>query len=102
MTELQTAYNNLYTVLITIYDDETSALTPEKRDQIPVVLACLAVCMKDLDKISEVVDKFGIETYNTPIRHWGFSILRTMGIDFPPERPSSPANIQDIETKIIH
>ena len=100
MTEQQTAYNNLYNALITIYEDEPPTLTQEKHDAIPVILAFIAIHMNDTDKVGEVADKFGPETYTTPVRPWGIAILRSMGINFPEERPHSPTNIQDIEANI--
>ena len=100
MTEQQTTYNNLYNALITIYDDESSTLTQEKHDAIPVLLAVIAIYINDTDKVSEVADKFGPETFTTPVTPWGIAILRSMGINFPEERRSSPTNIQDIEANI--
>jgi len=100
MTEQQTAYNNLYNALITIYEQEPPTLTQENHDAIPVLLAFIAIYMNDTDKVREVADKFGPETYNTPVTPWGIAILRSMGINFPEERTPSPTNIQDIEANI--
>ena len=100
MTEQQTIYNNLYNALITLHDDETLTLTQERRDEIPVLLAFIAIHMNDTDKVREVADKFGPETYTTPVTPWGITILRSMGINLPEERLPSPINIQDIEPNI--
>jgi hypothetical protein len=100
MSEQQTAYNNLYNSLMVIYNKDPPTLTEERRDEIPVIMAFITVHMNDTDKVSEVADKFGAETYTTPITPWGITILRSMGINFPGERRSSPTNIQDIEANI--
>ena len=100
MSEQQTAYNNLYNSLMVIYNQDPPTLTEERRDEIPVIMAFIAVHMNDTDKVREVADKFGVETYTTPVRPWGITILRSMGINIPEERPPSPTNIQDIEANI--
>tara|TARA_B000000441_G_C21481990_1_gene198828 strand:+ start:110 stop:406 length:297 start_codon:yes stop_codon:yes gene_type:complete len=97
---MTTTYNTLYNALITIYEQDPPTLTQEKRDTIPVLLAFIAIHMNDTDKVSEVIDKFGPESFTTPVTAWGIAILRSMGIDFLEERPPSPTNIQDIETNI--
>lgn len=102
MTEQQIIYTNLYTTLLKMYDDDSNTLVEEKRKAIPTILAFLAVHMQDVDKVREVADKFGAESYTTPITQWGYSILRMIEINLYEERPSSPTNIQDIETEIIH
>ena len=100
MTEQQTIYNNLYNALITLHDDETLTLTQERHDEIPVILAFIAIHMNDTDKVREVADKFGPETFTTPITPWGATILQTVNINL--RGPSSPTNIQDINAEIIH
>ena len=97
---MTTTYNNLYNALITIYERDPPTLTQEKHDAIPVLLAFIAIHMNDTDKVSEVIDKFGPETFTTPVTAWGIAILSSMGINFLEERTPSPTNIQDIEANI--
>jgi len=98
MSEQQTIYNNLYNSLMAIYNQDPPTLTEERHDEIPVILAFIAVHMNDTDKVREVVDKFGPETFTTPITPWGATILQTVNINL--QGPSSPTNIQDIEANI--
>ena len=100
----QQAQYNLYDSLMSIYDSHTME-REDRHNQIPVILAVIAITLSDVGKVNEIMEKFGRSPFETVVGPWATWVLEQFGID-PPTRVTetrsiSPTNVADIETKII-
>ena len=94
----QQTHNNFYNSLIEIYDNH-SLHQEEHHNQIPPILAVIAVHNNDMDKVDEILEKFGVSPFTTVLTPWANWVMEQLQIEMP--KPLSPINIQDIETKLI-
>ena len=97
---MELVYNNLYSVLIQIYMNNSMSQL-DRHEQIPSLLAVLAIRLNDMDKVTEICSKFGISAFTSVIGPWGQWVLQQMNILEPITSPDSPTNIQYIENKNI-
>ena len=99
---MDTTINTAYKMFMDIYDtDALKVQAPSKHEQIPIILAFMAVKLNDIEKLEEISTKYGNGIFNSPINNWGSMILSQFDINTT-NRLESPTNVQDIETKIIN
>jgi len=95
---IQQAHNNLYNMLMNWYD--INHFIEERHNQIPSILAVLAIMNDDRDTLEEIIEKFGQSAFTTVIGPWATYILEQLRIEMS-KRPDSPTSIQCVETKSI-
>jgi hypothetical protein len=99
---MDTTINTAYKMFMNIYDTDALKLqAPSRHEQIPIILAFMAVELNDAEKLEEISTKYGNDIFNSPINNWGSMILSQFDINTT-NRPESPTSILDIETKIIN
>jgi len=91
-------HNTFYNTLMEIYDNH-GLHQEERHNQIPPMLAVIAVHNNDIDKVTEIIEKFGVSPFTTVLTPWANWVMEQLQIEMP--KPLSPINIQDIETKLI-
>ena len=88
--------NNAYKMFMRLYDNEMLKEThPIRHEQLPIMLAFMAVQLDDHEKLNEICDKYGSDIFNTPIGGWGSFILSQFNI-ITQNRPTSPSSVADI------
>ena len=88
--------NNAYKMFMRVYDNEDlKQRYPLRHEQIPVMLAFMAVELDDYEKINEIYDKYGPNIFNRPIGGWGSFILSQFNI-ITQNRPTSPTSVADL------
>tara|TARA_Y200000002_G_C22517633_1_gene594102 strand:- start:184 stop:519 length:336 start_codon:yes stop_codon:yes gene_type:complete len=98
--DMNQIYDKFYSMLLRIYNDNDNTIDSEKRIKIPCVLAFLSIKLNDMNKVEEIVNKFGISAFTDMIGPWGYHILIQIGILPILSRSESPTNVQDINTEI--
>ena len=91
-------HNTFYNTLMEIYDNH-GLPQEERHNQIPPILAVVAVYNNDIDKVTEILEKFGGSAFTTALTPWANWVLGQLQIVMP--KQSSPTNIQDIEKNIV-
>ena len=79
-----------------IYDDEMlKERHPIRHEQLPIMLAFMAVQLNDHEKLNEISYKYGSDIFDRPIGGWGSFILSQFDI-ITQNRPTSPSSVADI------
>tara|TARA_B100000575_G_C23133654_1_gene658096 strand:- start:1780 stop:2076 length:297 start_codon:yes stop_codon:yes gene_type:complete len=88
--------NKAYKMFMRVYDNEMlKEKYPIRHEQLPIMLAFMAVELDDCEKLNEISDKYGSDIFNTPIGGWGSLILSQFNI-ITQNRATSPTCVADI------
>ena len=91
--DMQQAQYNLYESLISIYDSHGME-SEDRHNQIPVILAIIAIRNNDVGKVNEIMEKFGRTPFETVVSPWATWVLEQFGIGTT--RLGSPTSIQNL------
>ena len=79
-----------------VYDNEMLKEThPIRHEQLPIMLAFMAIHLDDHEKVNEICDKYGSDIFNRPIGGWGSLVLSQLNI-YTQTRVESPRSVADI------
>ena len=93
---MNSTINNAYKMFMRVYDNEMIKEThPIRHEQLPIMLAFMAIHLDDSEKVNEICDKYGSDIFNRPIGGWGSFILSHLNI-MTQNRATSPASVADI------
>ena len=93
---MNSTINNAYKMFMRIYDNEMiKERHPIRHEQLPIMLAFMAVHLNDNEKLHEISDKYGSDIFDTPIGGWGSFILSQFNI-ITQNRPTSPSSVADL------
>ena len=87
------AINNFYDMLLGFHEENK---LPSHRDEIPCLLAFIAVYLNSTHKMNELEQKFGIEVFSTEITPWILRTLEQIRIEIPSNACDSPVNVQEV------
>ena len=93
---MNSSIKNAYKMFMRVYDNEILKEThPIRHEQLPIMLAFMAIQLDDYEKVNEISDKYGSDIFNTPIGGWGSFILSQFNI-ITQNIPTSPSSVADI------
>ena len=93
---MNSTINKAYKMFMRVYDDEMLKEThPIRHEQLPIMLAFMAIHLDDYEKINEICDKYGTDIFNRSIGGWGSLVLSQLNIHTQ-TRVESPTGVADI------